>query len=131
MKDLSKLESVIYERELKELSMKLAKGVELIREALKPYHNSSISNYHVTETTISVPRGGPDQFNEWLNSLPMSSSHYFGGDHLSVSAPSVKSAPEFIQKAVLGVAVAKFLAQVAQVEEIAGQVQILERQANS
>ena len=122
MKDLSKLEKAIYERELKSLTAEISKGIEIIRNAFKPYNNASS---YGPEGTISVDsEKNIRNFNEWL--LSVGGSYYYGGYHLSINQQNVANAPEFIKLAILDVAVKKFLSQVEFVEEISGKVQSLE-----
>ncbi len=120
--NLSTIEKAVYDREIKYLTEKLGKGIEIIREALLEYANCHLCSPYggVSEKAISATNGDDDKFSKWINSLPVARIGYMSGQYLCVEAPGIESTtvPEFVREAVLRVAVGKFMTQVNSVEEI-------------
>lgn len=114
--ELTQIEKALYDKEAAILQAEIARGTEIIRNAVLRYGNTTTSYYGKSSSAMSVTEDEIKQLNQWFYSI--GGQFYYSGKKLAINSPSVKEAPEFIRTKVLGVAVDEFMTHIGQIEAI-------------
>lgn len=113
---LTEIEKAIYERELEVLNRELRNGVEIIHKALAKYANGG--GYSGNCIRVDDEKTAAAEFDKFVNNLRLGSVSYYDKYSLSVVAPNIAQAPEFLRKAILDYAIKDFMEIVNQIDEI-------------